>query len=100
MTYWGALQKIVTIELVSLKDKQVASAMENSFHSYVSKKFECMNKKPALPSACKDLAEFYQAKEVYKNTIKQHPNWLDNSLHWNTPKDHHLELNNFNIAFK
>ena len=100
--YAADKQKIVTIELVSLKDKQDATVMENAFHSYVNQKMECINKKPVTLSSCAHLTEFYKAKEVYKSTIKQHPDWLDNSLHWKitTPRDHHMNLNNFQIVFK
>ncbi|MGZ8258779.1 MAG: hypothetical protein ACXWTR_06345, partial [Methylotenera sp.] len=79
--------------------KQDATAMEYALQSSLTQKAECIHKKLTPPGSCKHLTGFYQAEKVYNNTVKQHPDWRDKSLHWNTPKDHHLELNSLNIVF-
>lgn len=93
--------EIETITLTKHQDIQDANKLESAFQKYITKKSECINKKLLPRSACNQLPEFYQTKEIYQNTIKLHPSWRDSSIHWAFPqRGHHMELHSLKRNFK
>lgn len=100
--YAADAQKIGKINLTNSQDAQDANAMESAFSKYLMQKMECVSKKLAPRSTCNRLSEFYNAKEVYQNTVKLHPNWRDNSIHWVylTQTDHHMEFYSLKRVFE
>ncbi len=98
--YAAGKPKVEEINLLNVKDIQDATAMENVLIGYMTQKAKCLNEKRVPPSSCKSLSEFFHAREVYRNTANKHPEWLEKSLHWTTPRDHHLYFSSFKVSFQ
>jgi hypothetical protein len=93
--YAAEMQKVEPIKLQNPKDVQDATAMQTALDAVVSKVMECVNKKLAQPQECSCLypTEISQAKKVYENTLKQHPNWQDEIIFWWRDDSHSYSYN-------